>query len=181
METATLILMAAVAAATLYFLFAKRVPEQGELLRINEPPMTALLGFALWVEAGFVLYFLLTQPEHVAVSQQGRINAYIFLLASAALGGTMILYSFTKAILVFSDRVVYVSLFGRQETLRWEEIDEVKVTQSKRLTLLHKGGTQFTVGGKMESYREFVKLASKKIPPEAGEDILKELRIRLKL
>lgn len=181
METAVMVLMAAIAAATAYFLAAKRTPPQGELLRVTEPPMTALLGLALWLEAGIVLFFLLTQPNHVAVSQQGRINAYLFLLASAALGGAMILYSFVKVILVFPDRVVYVSWFGQQETLRWEEIDEVKATQSKRLTLIHRGGTQFTVGGRMDAYREFVKLAGKKIPPEAGEDILAGLKKRLKL
>jgi hypothetical protein len=181
METTVLCLMAAVVAITLLFLLVKRTPKQGELLRIKEPPMTAWLGLVLWVEAGIVLYFLLTQPEHLVVSQQGRINAYIFLLVSAVFGGIMILYCFKKVILVFPDQVVYVSLFGQQETLRWEEIDQIKTTQSKRLTLIHKGGTQFTVGGKTEDYREFVKLASKKIPPEAGEDILQELRLRLKI
>lgn len=181
METTVWVLMAAIAAITLFFLIAKQTPKQGELLRIKEPPMTALLGLVLWLEAGVVLYFLLNQPQQVAVSQQGRINAYIFLVASVAFGGAMILYCFKKVILVFPDRVVYVSMFGQQQTLNWEEIDQVKMTQSKRLTLIHVGGTKFTVGGKTESYREFVKLASKKIPSEAGEDILKDLRIRLKM
>lgn len=182
METAAMCLMAAAAAATVFFLVTGRAPRrEGELLRVKEPPMTAAFGIALWLEAGIVLYFLLTRPERVAVSGQGRINACIFLVASAALGGGALLYAFVKAVLVFSDRVVYVSPFGRRKTLRWEEIDEVKAAQSKRLTLIHRNGVRFTVGGRMEAYREFVRLAGKKIPPEAGEDILSELRIRLKL
>lgn len=181
MDVAAGILVAAAVLATLAVAVVKRVgPEQGELFRIRETPMTAVLGFALWAEAFVVLYFLLTQPERLAPSGQSRLNSYIFLAASAVLGGAMILYCFVKKILVFDDRVTYVSLLGQRKTIRWDEITEVKATQSKRLTLL-KDGAQFTVGGRAGAYHRFLKLAAKKIPPEAGEDVLAGLKAAYKL
>lgn len=182
MELAVGILVAAVALGTGAVAVAKRGgPEQGELFRIRETPMTAAMGLALWVEAFFLLYVLLTRPDQLAPSVRSRINAYLFLVVSAVLGGAMILYSFVKKILVFDDRVTYVSALGQRKTLRWDEIDEVRVTQTKRLTLLKKGGVQFTVGGRTEAYRRFIKFASKKVPPEAGEDVLAGLKTALKL
>ncbi len=182
MLIATAGLMLAILIAALFLLFTRRTPRrEGELLRIYEPRITAALGVALFVEAGIVLYFLLTQPERVASSYTGQVNACIFLLASTAFGAAAFLYSFVKVVIVFEDRVVYVSILGREKSLRWGEIDKIKLTQSRRLTLLDREGEGFAVGGAASAYREFVRFASKKIPAEAGEDILAGLRTSMKL
>ncbi len=182
MEIAVTILFAAVVIGTGIFVLMKKCDLQpGEVLRIRETPLTAVLGFALWVEAGIVLYFLFTRPEQLAPSAQSKLNTYIFLFASAAFGCGMVLYSFVKVILVFDDRITYISIFGVASTLKWDEIDEVKTTQSKRLTLYQKGGTRFTIGGKTDPYHRFIKLACKKIPAEAGEDVLAGLKTAFKL
>jgi hypothetical protein len=182
MELFATILYAAAIISTGILLLTKRCgPKPEELFRIHETPLTAALGAALWAEAGIVLYFLFTHPERLAPSAQSKLNAYIFLFASAVLGCGMILYSFVKVILVFDDRVTYISIFGSDSTLKWNEIDEVKATQSKRLTLYQKDGIHFTVGGKPAPYHRFIKLACKKIPPEAGEDILASLKTAFKL
>lgn len=157
----------------------KRMP--GELYRIREISMTAVLGALLWLEAGTILYYDLAIPQRLITNSNSQINVYIFLTLSILTGAGMLLYYFVKSIVVCEDSVTYVSFYGTTKILKWEEITEVRTNVGKRFVLIGKNNVKMTVGGQRKTYKEFIELACKKIRPEVGEDILIGLKKSLKM
>ncbi|MEM1485776.1 hypothetical protein V6615_13035 [Oscillospiraceae bacterium PP1C4] len=156
-------------------------PLEDELFRIREIPMTAVLGIALWAEAAGILYVLSTVPERLLTNQNASVNSYVFLTVSIILGSGMLLYRTVKIIIVCQNVVVYVSLLGKKTVLRWDEVSNLKLSHSKRLTMISEDGKKITVGGEKQSYGRFIILASQKLEPETGEEILVGLKSSLKL
>ena len=79
------------------------------------------------------------------------------------------------------DGVTYVSFLGQCKELDWEDVTEVKQSSGKRLVLAARDGTKITVGGSKNTYAEFIRLAARYIPPEAGDDVLRSIRASLKI
>ncbi|MEH7248154.1 hypothetical protein V7114_15370 [Neobacillus niacini] len=178
------VLYVAIIIATIVVIFTRRVKgkQPGEILRVKEINITSLLGIFLLLEAGAILYYGLTTPERLITSSRAETNVYIFLLLSIGSGAFMQLYYFVKCCIITKDGVTGVSIWGRQTTLSWNEIASSHLTNGKRLTLTNKDGSKkFTVGGEKGTYKEFVKLASKNIRPEAGDDVLRNLKVSLKI
>lgn len=147
---------------------------------IREIPMTAVLGLFLWLEAGVILYYWYTVPERLVRSRNSQINVCIFLSLSALLGSGLLLYYFVKRVIVSENGVTYVDLFGRSEFMQWEKITSVKQSSGKRM-VLEGGGMKFTVGGNRKGVIRFVKYATGKIPPIAGDDVLRNMKKALKI
>ncbi|MGE4485747.1 MAG: hypothetical protein AB7C97_11620 [Oscillospiraceae bacterium] len=167
---------------TFVFVVTRRTgPGKDELFRIKETPMTALFGLMILIEAGFLQYFLITKPEQIVATGEGLRNAYLFLFISVALGCCLIMYAFVKTVIVTEKGVICVSLFGSHEEVDWNEIDGIELTRNNRLVLIKGKELKVTVGGDRESFKRFIKMADKKIRPEAGEDILLTLKEKYKV
>lgn len=175
------VLYAVVLLATAGIILLRRPKKaEGAKFTIQEIPMTAGLGLFLWLEAGVILYYWYTVPERLVLSRNSQINVCIFLLLSALLGSGLLLYYFVKRIIVSESGVTYVDLFGRTEFLQWEKITSVKQSSGKRM-VLEGGETKFTVGGNRKGVIQFVKYAAGKIPPIAGDDVLRNMKKALKI
>ena len=167
---------------TLYMIISRRQKTlENELFRIKETYMTALLGLGLWAEAGAILYIMCTVPEKLAMTQTSTINTYIFLGASIILGAILNLYYFLKNIIIGETYITYVSILGSTTTFNWNEINKVKLSQGKRLTLISKNSNKFTVGGDKGPYKKFIIIALNKIKPEVGQDVLHHLKLAFKI
>lgn len=178
------ILFILVVAATLILIATRRPKKEqpGELFRIREISITSLLGLMLWLEAGFILYYGIMMPERLITSSQAEINVYIFLILSILAGAFMLLYYFVKCAIVTKDGVIGISPLGEKTVLKWKEVASLKLNTGKRLTLINKEATKkITVGGEQASYKNFLRIACKEIPPEAGDDILRGLKLSMKL
>lgn len=177
-----MVLYVIVVIATLAVIIAKRVKtkQAGELFRLKEINMTAVLGFLLWIEAGTILGCALWQPESIITSNTAKWNLYIFLLLSILLGSFMLLYYFVKCDIILENGVIGVSVTGKQTTLDWKEVWDVSLFNGKRLVMQDKGSTKkIVVGGEKKVYKEFVQLALKKTNPGKGRDVLKGLSTTL--
>lgn len=159
-----------------------RTQQSGERFRIREISLTALLGAMLWLEAAFILYYGLTVPERIITSARAEINVYIFLFLSIIGGSFMLLYYFVKCCIVTDDGIIGISPFGKKTVLKWKEVASLQLGVGKRLTLISKEATKkITVGGEQSSYKNFLRIACQEIRPEAGDDVLRGLRLSMKL
>lgn len=174
------VLFAGIAAATGFMIWKGRVRGAlpRETLRVKEISVTALLGAMLWLEAGTILYYGFTEPEHLITSGRAWINMLIFLTLSILAGSFMLLYYFVKCIILTEDGVTGVSWSGKRTVLSWAEIDGLSLGQGKRLTLSSsKTGERIVVGGEKGEYKEAVKVIFQKLPSRLGVNerkILKE-------
>lgn len=152
---------------------------EGELMRLSETAFTAVLG-GMMIALGFFLLY----AKYVNYAVAGTDNAsYIFVSGFAVMcvgcGCGIILYAFLRKFIIYEDRVLYVNILGGQWELYWNKITELKLSfMSNKVTLIG-NNTRFTVGGEPKAYREFLKIAKKKIKPEVGSDILEKLSGRL--
>lgn len=156
-------------------------PMQGELYRIKETGMTAALGAFLWIEAGFIFYIGFTKPGSLITNLNSRINVYIFLTLSIFFGAAMLLYYFAKSVVVFEDKITFVSFYSKPITLRWEDIVKVNSSMGKRLVFLGKNNEKISIGGERKNFKEFIKLSYDKVPPRAGRDTLLGIKKSLKI
>ena len=178
------VIFAAVIAATAAPIITRREKRElpGERVRVREIGITALLGAMLWLEAAVILYYGYTQPQSLITSSRALVNMVIFLVLSIFLGAFMQLYYFVKCTIATDTEVLGVTAFGQRTALKWAEIDSLKLTTGKRLTMLDRSGTRkITAGGEKMEYRRFVKFASGKIPEKAGKEELRKLKNSLKL
>jgi hypothetical protein len=174
-----IVLYGAVVILTLILTALWRVkPQEQELFRIKETPLTAVFGFLLWAECGIIMYYNLTSPEHLGTGQNVQINAWIFIAVSALLGSGVILYYFVKTIIVKEDGFIYVSILGKSTEMKWNDVHEVSRIHTKRIILKTRGGIKITIGGDIKNYKKFVSLASQKTNPEIGRDVFKTIKIK---
>lgn len=168
--------------ATLYMIFSHRQKTlENELFRIKETFMTFVFAIGLWAETGTILYIMCTTPEKLAMTQTSTINTYIFLGASMLLGAILNLYYFLKQVIICESNITYISILGSTTNFNWNEITKIKLSQGNRLTLINKNHVKFTVGGDKSVYKKFIVIASKKIKPEVGKEILHNLKLSLKI
>jgi hypothetical protein len=143
------VVFALTAIATLYLCIVKRTgKKEDELLRIKEITETTLLGGFLWLESMFLLYIAIVTPEKLLISRNAVINTSIFLLLGIFLGSFMILYGIVKCVVVNSECITEIDVFGREQSVKWEEIAEVKRTSGKRMLLISRNGSKVSVGGR---------------------------------
>lgn len=168
------VLLVVIMVGTAGILATKRYRKtEEELFRVKEIPMTALLGFLLWLEAGAILYVVIAVPENLIKSSRSFWNVVIFILLSSILGAVMILYYFIKSCIVSEKGIKCISLIGTVTELSWQEVSSVKVSTGKRLILESADGKKkVTVGGEKKSYQEFIRLAEKRMKPVSGREYL---------
>jgi hypothetical protein len=148
--------------------------QEGELLRLAETSFTAVMAVMMIALAFFILYM---KFNNSSLGGTGSTSYYFvagFAVLCATAGSGILLFTFLKKIIAFEDRVASVSIFGEIDELRWNEITEVKVTPlSNKITLIGKN-TRMAAGGEPKSYKEFLKIANKKIKHAVIGDMLEK-------
>lgn len=168
--------------ATLYLCIVKRTDKkEDEILRIKEIAGTAFLGALLWLESGFLLYTAIATPERLLTNRNAVINTSIFLLLGIFLGSFMILYGTVKCIVVNSERITEIDVFGRSHSVKWEEISEAKRTSGKRILFISSDGSKVSVGGRREDVKAFLKVCDGYITSRKAKEVVVELKMALKI
>lgn len=176
------ILFALTALATLYLCIVKRTDKkEDELLRIKEITETTLLGGFLWLESIFLLYTAIVSPEKLLTNRNAVINTSIFLLLGIFLGSFMILYGTVKCVVVNSKCITEIDVFGKEHSVKWEEIAEAKRTSGKRILLISRNGSKISVGGRREDVKAFIKMCDGYITSRKAKDTVEELKKALKI
>ncbi|MCD8141618.1 MAG: hypothetical protein LUE17_17935 [Planctomycetaceae bacterium] len=159
-----------------YLLLTRRPkPRPERLLVLRETYLTTVLALSGYALAIALLVARYINPSLVG-DDDGAAWYFVFLCgASAVFSGLMLLNQFLRSVIVYPDSLLVTSLWGEQLGLRWDEVDEVRVNAQNRLILKAADGRSATIGGNRKTYREFIRIAAEKIPPESGEDILEGL------
>jgi len=159
------------------FLIYKRQPEKqaDELLRLSETSVTAVLGGMLIVLGFFVLYQKFNNPNLAGNDENTYLIIGAFALISVALGCGVLLYSFLKKIIAYQDKVVLITFLGQYKEMYWKEITEVKASILSNKATLSGNNCKITLGGEPKKYKEFLKIAKKKIRPEISSDVFERL------
>ncbi len=179
------IILFSVVFGTFVFIVSKRKQldqYSDAIVVVKETMMTLAFGLLMWAEAVLLCVQLITAVDAPAYTAAFSANMYAFLAASAILGSCLCCYSLIKRIAVYSDRVVYVSMWGRVETFTWEEIASVKLTQAQRLKVFCKNDDKsFVMGGCKAGFKSLIRIANKKLKGVEGKDALTTLMTRYKL
>lgn len=168
--------------ATLYLCIVKRTDKkEDELLRIKEITETTLLGVFLWIENGFLLYTAIINPERLLTNRNAVINTSIFLLLGMFMGSYMILYGIVKCVVVKSEGITEIDVFGRAHSVKWEEISEAKRISGKRIMFISRNGSKVSVGGRRGDVKAFILMCDKYITSRKARDVVGELKKALKI
>jgi hypothetical protein len=165
-------------AAPIQIIIRQPKKQKGELIRMSETVVTAVMGGMLIALGFFILYMKNANSTIAGTDQNSYLFVGVFAVVSVAFGCGIMFYTFLQKIIACEDRVVFVTILGQYKVLYWDEIREIKVRfMSNKVTLIGKS-TQFIVGGEPKTYKEFLKIAKKKIRPEVGSDVLEKLLSR---
>lgn len=149
--------------------------QEGELLRLSETAFTALMGAMMIVLPFFILYAKYSKPALSGSDMDSYLYIGGFAVVCMVVGCGTMFYTFVKKIIACKDRILYINILGRKSELYWDDITEVKVPiLSNKATFIGKN-TQFTVGGEPKTYKEFIKIAQRKVKPEVGSDAFMKL------
>lgn len=168
--------------ATLYLCIAKRTDKKvDELLRIKEITETTILGVFLWLESAFMLYTAIVTPEKLLTNRNALINTSIFILLGIFMGSYMILYGIVKCVVVDSECITEIDVFGRAQSVKWNEIAEAKRTSGKRILLISRTGSRVSVGGRRGDVKAFIQMCDEYITSRKAKDVIGELKKALKI
>ena len=149
--------------------------QQGELLRLSETKATAVMGGMLIALGFFILYMKTVNVTIAGTDQTSYLFVGGFALMCVAIGCGIMAYTFLQKVIAFEDKVVFIPIIGRTKQLYWNEISEIKVPfLTNNATFIGKS-CKFTVGGEPKTYKEFIKIAKKKVKPEVVSDVLEKL------
>lgn len=182
MFIALAIIFALVALATIYLCITRKVKKkEDELLRIKEITETTILGGFLWLESIFLLYVAIVNPEKLLTNRNAVINTSIFLVLGVFLGSYMILYGIVKCVVVDSGCITEVDVFGRECSVKWEDITEAKRTSGKRIQLISRNGSKVSVGGRRGDVKAFIKMCDGYLTSLKIKEVVEELKKALKI
>lgn len=170
-----LLCIALVLAGSILIITKQQKKREDELLRLSETAFTAVMGGMAAVLGFFLLYAKYT--DHTVAGSDTTSYFFIggFAVICVGIGCGILLYTFLKKIIVFNDRILYVTIFGRHKEIYWNKISELRIPfMSNKVTIIGKN-TRFTVGGETKAYKKFIKIAKEKIITEVGSDVLEKL------
>lgn len=165
--------------ATVGSILKWRCRETGSLC-LRETWMTAVLGIML-LALGFVFPALkLTDPSAAGTDSQSYWFVILFSLACHLMGDFALLFTFVKRTVLYEDRVLACSAFGRQTQIRWEDVVRVDKPVTKSCYILtDRDGDTIQVGGDNKASRQFVDFAKAKIKTASGANLLHQVEHRL--
>lgn len=169
-----------VLAAVGLVLRTRRYPLNGrEKAVVREAGVTAMLGYLCFLLAGFLLCGKLADPT-LGGSEPGSYSLLAGIAALCALtGGFVLLWSYMKKSVAYTDRLVQVSWLGRTREMRWEAVQQVKVPMMSRTAVFCAGKEKFSVNGDPKQYKKFIEAAQWLVPQRVGGDTLRTLLARL--
>lgn len=153
-----------VAACLVFILFRRYRLKKGDLVRVHETGMSAVLGLALWFEVLVILYAAMTMPERLLVDTNSQINTAIFMLAGAVAGSLAMLNYFVKCTVVRENELIIISMFGQHASLEWRLIKSISGASGKRATLVNSQDKTIKISGEPKSFQKFLALAKEKLP-----------------
>lgn len=173
---ATAVLDSVLLLAALLFGIKRQPPRQeGELMRLAETKVTALMGILMIAMGYLILYEKYIDPQIAGSDPVTYFYVAGFSLICVVFGIGIMAFTFLRKIIVNEKDLVFVTFWGKKKKLEWKEIKELKVPPlTNKLTLIGRK-TQFTVGGESKAYKEFLKIAKEKIKKEVGSDTLQNL------
>lgn len=163
-------------AATIILLAIRQPKKQdGELLRLSEPTVTAVMG-VMMIAMGFSILYMKSVNATIAGTD---LTSYLFVggfaVVCVAISCGTLFFTFLKKIIAFEDKVVFVTISGQLKELRWIDITEVKVPiLSNKVTLIG-NNARFSLGGDPKTYKVFLQIAKKKIKPVVCSDVFEKL------
>jgi hypothetical protein len=152
---------------------SKKLP--GELLRVSETSVTAIMGFLLIAMGYLILIMKFIYPEMAGKDQTTYLYMGGFAVVCAVVGCGIMFYTYLRTVLVYEHGIVFVTLFGKNKKLNWKDITEIKVPPLTNKATLIGNNLSITVGGEPKAYKAFLKVAKKYVKPEIGSDILENL------
>lgn len=158
-------------------LIANKQPkkQKGELLRVSETTMTAVMGVLMFAMSYFILWMKYTQPMIAGTDQTSYLYIAGFAIICTAIGCGIMFYTFLRKVIVYEDSIVFVTIWGGHKKMFWNEVTEIKVPPLTNKATFFEKKLHFTVGGEPKAYKAFLKIAKSKIKPEVGSDVLENL------
>lgn len=165
--------------ATLCLVFWKGTDKVSTGQCLKENILTGLLGLALWLEGGIIVYYAITRSKYLFTNDNAKINTLIFIALSLLLGSAMVLYATVKKVYIQNEKVVYIDLFGRVSEMNYDDIKKVYKSTGKRLAVENKAGDKIVVGGQRKQLKKALKTIHSKLPKYIDLAGLKELELSL--
>ncbi len=148
---------------------------EGELLRLSETRFTAVMGGMAIAMGFFIICMKYLNTSLVGNDLTSYIFVGIFAVGCTLVGCGILFYTFIQKVIAYEDKIVFVSILGKSRELYWKEIVEIKTTFISNKVTLIGNKSKIYVGGEPKKYKEFLKIAKKKIKPEVGSEVLQNL------
>lgn len=186
MTTAWIVISGVVSVLTLasgivIILTRKPRPTGGEIVVLREAPVTFIMAVLLiFLSCGVLVMKFMGHPVGGSNVTSYQFCAW-FGFVCMLIGVYALFYTFVKKVLAYEDRMIIVNLLGYRKTVYWEDVTHVKTNRLSRQLVFYVGNDGNSLNGDAESYRQFVHLASQRVPPHVGSDTLGNLDFQLNI